>query len=348
MKVPDFGRLKSETIKFSHRFMEGALILLYHRVIDLPSDPQALAVRPSYFAEHLKIIRSFGYPMSLGEMLQSRWRRKFPPRSIVITFDDGYADNLIFAKPALESVDIPATLFVASGQIGSPREFWWDELERLFLQTGTLPPTLDLEIDGQSYAWSLGETAVYDQAVYKDHQQWNVNEKNDPTPRQAIYRALCGTMHSLLPETCQDILAELRAWAGVDSMGRTTHRSLSAEELGHIASGGLIEIGAHTVSHPLLSVLPEKKQLAEMRQSKCDLESILGHSISSFSYPFGYPAAYTSQTVSMAKKVGFDQACANYDGLVWPTTDRFQLPRYLVRDWDGEEFSRRLEDWFEE
>jgi peptidoglycan/xylan/chitin deacetylase (PgdA/CDA1 family) len=80
---------------------------------------------------------------------------------VVITFDDGYADNLHNAKPLLERYDIPATVFVTTGHIGHEREFWGDELDRLLLQPSTLPELLGLSINGSPYQWELGEVAHY-------------------------------------------------------------------------------------------------------------------------------------------------------------------------------------------
>ena len=111
-----------------------AVILLYHRVADLPSDPQLMAVTPRHFAEHLEVIRQSCRPLRLHDLGEA-----LPDRSVVVTFDDGYADNLHHAKPLLAAHDVPATVFVTSGYVGSDREFWWDDLERILLETPSLP-----------------------------------------------------------------------------------------------------------------------------------------------------------------------------------------------------------------
>jgi peptidoglycan/xylan/chitin deacetylase (PgdA/CDA1 family) len=76
---------------------------------------------------------------------------------VAVTFDDGYADNLLNGKPLLECYDVPVTVFVTSGYVGAGREFWADELERLFLQPGTLRQELCLAIKGRTHQWDLGE-----------------------------------------------------------------------------------------------------------------------------------------------------------------------------------------------
>jgi peptidoglycan/xylan/chitin deacetylase (PgdA/CDA1 family) len=112
-----------------------------------------------------------------------------------------------------------------------------------------------------------------------------------------------------------------------------------------LADGGLIEIGSHTLSHPVLAALPVAAQIDEISGSKARLEQLLGHPVTSFAYPFGGRSHYTDQTVAAVREAGFEWACSNFAGMVWPSTDRWQLPRLLVRDWDGDQFARNLEGW---
>jgi peptidoglycan/xylan/chitin deacetylase (PgdA/CDA1 family) len=110
----------------------GAIaILLYHRVARLESDPQQLAVDPERFDAQLTALRATCTPVALVDVPGLLRARRLPKRPVAVTFDDGYRDNLVTAKPLLERHGVPATVFVASGYVGSGREFWWDELERL-------------------------------------------------------------------------------------------------------------------------------------------------------------------------------------------------------------------------
>src|SRR5262249_11986659 len=134
-----------------YRFRSRALILMYHRVTELPNDPYLLAVTPEHFAEQMEEIRRYCVPMRLEELVDELEDGNIPNRGVVVTFDDGYADNLYQAKPLLERYEIPATVFVTAGQVGSRREFWWDELDRLLLQAGTLPSRVLMRLYRKAY-----------------------------------------------------------------------------------------------------------------------------------------------------------------------------------------------------
>jgi peptidoglycan/xylan/chitin deacetylase (PgdA/CDA1 family) len=331
--------------KVRSAFVPGTVILLYHRVAELSADPQLLCVRPSHFLEHLEVCRKVAKVIPLQSLIKSLERGKMPGHGIVITFDDGYSDNLHSAKPLLERHEIPASVFVSTGSVGSDQELWWDELERIFLGPHPLPEVLNLQIHGTRHEWENTPTG-YEENHPRDARSWNLMERNDPSPRHSIYRSLCTALGPLAEKERKRLLHELRAWAGMDSVGRPSHRSLSCHEIRELAQGGLVEIGAHTVTHPVLSSLSGEEQRAEIKDSKSRLEEILGHAVTSFSYPFGLRHDYTAITVSIVKESGFDCGCANVPGILRPKADRFQLPRVVVRDWDGDEFSRRLKEWF--
>jgi len=105
----------------------------------------------------------------------------------------------------------------------------------------------------------------------------------------------------------------------------------------------LIELGAHTVTHPALPALPEASQREEIRQCKLELEQLLGRPVTSFAYPYGQ---YTAETAALVREEGFSSACSTQAGFVNQQTDLFCLPRMRVEDWDGERLARMLSDWF--
>src|SRR5262245_40538012 len=123
----------------------GALILMYHRVADVPADPWGLCVTPQHFAEHMQVLGSCSRPVRLQELTDALATDTVADRTVVVTLDDGYADNLYNARPLLFEHGIPATVFITTGNIGSSHEFWWDELEYLTLHPGILPEKLELK-----------------------------------------------------------------------------------------------------------------------------------------------------------------------------------------------------------
>ncbi len=324
-----------------------AVILLYHRVTDLSSDPQWLAVPPRLFVEHLDVLRRHYHPYSLGELCQKLRAGRVPRRAVVVTFDDGYADNLHEAKPLLERFDVPATVFVAAGKVGGETEFWWDELEGLLIETPSLPASLALTLQGRTHSWSLAPSPQ-EYPPLAAPARWNVTHSSCPTPRHRAYRELAPLLRELDGDTRESVLQDVAGWAGVSRGVRSSHRTMRPDELPRLAGGGLIEIGAHTISHPVLSRLSVDQQRQEVRGSRERLEAILGRPVTSFSYPFGTRGDYTEDTVVAVREAGFRCACSNFGGLVRRGTDAFQLPRYLARDWDGDEFRRRLDGWFKD
>jgi peptidoglycan/xylan/chitin deacetylase (PgdA/CDA1 family) len=316
MRVPGHHRISNAIINVRKRFSRSATILLYHRVTELAADPQLLSVAPARFAEQMQVLRRHASPLSLSELTSIMCNgRKLPRRAVAVTFDDGYADNYLEAKPLLERYDIPATVFVTSGQVGNPQEFWWDDLERLLLSGPDGP----------------------------NHAGWHIERPHDPTPQHERYRRLSEELRNAADATRRTTLHRLAEETGKGVRGRASHRAMTEAEVSDLARSGLIEVGAHTVTHPVLSVADPLTQRSEVAGSKSALERILGKPISSFAYPYGGRQHYTSETVEIVRSLGFSRACSNFPGPVWRRTDIFQLPRMLIRNWDGDEFRRRLE-----
>ena len=324
MRIRGLGRLRAVAGKLQNRISPGSLILLYHRVAELAVDPLLLSVTPKHFEEHLQVLSRLTKPQSLRGLVRSLKANEVTPHGSVITFDDGAADNLHNAKPLLERYNIPATVFVATEYSKGEREFWWDELERLLLIPRELPETLNLKINGTTLNWDL----------------------EPQTSRQQLYQHLGDSLRLMPTAQRFEAIAELQNWSGEGTSPRQTHRALSHAEIRQLADGGLIEIGAHTVTHPVLSAIPVNQQEQEIKQSKLQLEQILNQPVESFAYPYGTKDDYTPATVKLVKETPFTCACSNYKGVVQPQTSLFELPRLVVRDWDGDEFERQLRGWF--
>jgi peptidoglycan/xylan/chitin deacetylase (PgdA/CDA1 family) len=338
------------TVQVKVRAAAGAraLILLYHRVAELAADPWGLAVTPRHFAEQLDALRDYGRTVGLRQLTAALLDGTLENRSVAVTFDDGYADNLHAAKPLLERKDIPATVFVTTGAIGGTREFWWDELDRALLQPSQLPETLNLRISGHTYRWALGDAVQRDVHADQERRSWRAWDGSEPSARHSLYRAIYRLLYPLPEEQRRDAQDELLAWAGVPSFpARESHRALTHQEVIDLAAGELIEIGAHTVTHSLLAATSSSAQRYEILHSKIQLEQALGRPVTSFAYPFGKRGDYSDETISIVRESGFACACANAAGALGQGVDRFQLPRIYVLDWDGDEFIKQLSPWLQ-
>lgn len=340
MSIPGLSHVTG----FIRHIAPKAIILLYHRVSEETWDPQLLCVSPAHFAEHMQILRNYFNPTSLINLRCRMRLNAWPSRSVVITFDDGYADNCHHALALLAENDIPATIFVTSGILNTPRAFWWDELEKLILSNPNLPPYLELRIGNRDYFWEFSSISPGE-----IHNPWHVLSETPLTTRQKAYHVLLKHMHQLPPTEQQDILAKLAEWGGYgDENEQITPRTMSADELVLLSKSKLVDIGAHTVNHPCLAALPVAQQKAEISESKATLEQIINQPVRTFAYPYGTRNDYTKDTVKLVRKAGFQCACSNYTGQINLFSDPYQLPRFIVRDWDGETFEKKLMNWFKE
>lgn len=329
------------------RHQTRALILFYHGVQEAQSDPWRLHLPPARFALQLEIIKRHATVLRLDELVRGLQadskKNPLPRRSVVVTFDDGYANNLTHAKPLLEKYGVPATIFVTSRYLGDQRGFWSNELERLLLSPGRLPAQLRIRINGHSPVWKLEQAAVYRADDYERYCKWNAWQPETPTARHAVYRELYQEMQALPWAEQQRVLAELEAQVELIETPCAQQRFLTQDELHTLAQNELIEIGSHTVTHPLLPGLPLAEQEREIRESKHALEAIINRPVSSFAYPYG---RYSAETASLVRAAGFNCACTAEGTVTQASTDLFELPRCPVQDWDSAQFERLLLWWF--
>jgi peptidoglycan/xylan/chitin deacetylase (PgdA/CDA1 family) len=333
------GRLQTSARRLVRRVPAGTLVLLYHRVATPAVDPWRQSVSPAHFAEHMAVLKREAKPMQLRALRTALRTGKTPRDGVVVTFDDGYADNLLAARPILDRHDVPATIFVTSGALGTPA-FWWDRLARLLLRPGKLPKKLSLPVPGRTHQVKLGQDAEWDDAAAAAHPSWTPWGEEHPTARHRAYRTFYDALLALDAEQRQKALAALPAVAESQA-----DRPLSIGELRTLAENDLIEIGCHTRTHPVLSRLASEAQRDEIRLARRDLGAVIGTPLTSFAYPFGRPEDYDAGTVKLVREAGFSCACSNFASPVGSGADPFQIPRFEVRDWDGDGFAAALRAW---
>jgi peptidoglycan/xylan/chitin deacetylase (PgdA/CDA1 family) len=327
-------------------FHKKAIILVYHRVAEANVDPWALGVSPAHFAAQMQVLTTIANPVSLQDLARAKSDRELPPRPVCITFDDGYADNLHAAKPTLEAFRVPGTVFITPGYIDVPGNLWWDELAKLILDPTSRQEEVSLSLNGYYYACTF-PPAMDELGGPDPLRQWRAWE-SAPGPRQAAYLAIYQKLVRFSEADRAAALEQLRSGTSRPYTDRRQHRCLTEAELRELASGDLVEIGAHTLTHPVLAELPPDQQQHEIGGSRRRLEALTGKSITSFAYPYGKKNHYTGQTVKTVRANGFSCACSNFGGLVTRSSNRFVLPRFQPMDWNGDQFAEALEAWFGE
>lgn len=322
------------------RLRGGRYIFVYHRVATPALDPWGLAVSPANFAEHLDVLRAGGDLLTVGQLASPAGRAGSGPRPrFAVSFDDGYADNLHMVKPLLERRDVPATVFLCPALLSGRGSYWWDALLHILMAPVALPVQLTMELGAERITADLGDGAQA--APRLDDRDWYYS-KPPPSPRHSLYLELWQMIQPLSHSEQQMALASLADWACVDLPAVSEDRPLSVAEASALADGGLIEIGAHTMTHPCLPLISAGRRRTEIEGSKTACSEIAGREVTSFAYPFGKHCAEAAIEVAQA---GFACACTTAAGAVEPATDSFLLPRIHVRDCDGAEFERRLSQW---
>jgi peptidoglycan/xylan/chitin deacetylase (PgdA/CDA1 family) len=131
------SRLNKVVNKY-HKIVHGSCaVLLYHRVTTLESDPQLLSVTPQNFDAQMKWLKQHYNVLTVSQFNKHiKYNHKFPENSVLLTFDDGYADNLHEALPILEKHDLQALFYIATATLNTSNEYWWDAVERILLLNG--------------------------------------------------------------------------------------------------------------------------------------------------------------------------------------------------------------------
>ena len=344
MRLRGLGRVKRYARRMTAPFRSQAVILMYHRIYEASLDPWELCVSPKNFSEHLDHLNRHYRVLTLPQLVRFLKAGQLPKRAIVLTFDDGYVDNLWNAKPLLERFDIPATVFVATGYIGLKGEFWWDELERLILLTPQLPMRLQLTLQGSNYTWDFtGRSDCPATTTPGRATEWEALPNGELTPRYKAFSDLHRLLRPLAHEERRTALAQLRSGMEVADDVRIAYRPLSCDEISQLTNGGLVEIGSHTVTHPVLSAQSTTQQRQEMVESKRTLETVLGRPVTTFCYPYG---DVDKKAVELPEEIGFEAACTTVGRTVTSGVNPCLLPRPFVGNWNGEEFARWLSTVF--
>jgi peptidoglycan/xylan/chitin deacetylase (PgdA/CDA1 family) len=306
-------------------FRPPSVILMYHRVAPLADYPFPTLVSVKCFKRQMACLRESYRVARLTDMAAVSGGRADRRNTVAVTFDDGYADNLTHALPILKAFAIPATIFVSSGYVGRGREYWWDDLARIFEHRQADRRHLTLTIGARTHEWDI----------------------RAPEEASVVRKAVHHLVKGLRLDDRERVFDTLRSWAGVSEAGRPEHLAVDEHQLRALASSDLIDIGGHTVNHPRLGSLPREDQRKEISSNRSHLERLTGTPVRAFAYPFGQPSDFTDDTVDAVREAGFDCACSTVHARVSTDADPYRLPRYPVDDWEPDEFRARLRAYFD-
>ena len=327
--------------KIKSIFKRRAIILMYHRIADSSVDPWELAVNANNFEQHLQILKKTYLVESLPELVEQLQEKKIKKNSVAISFDDGYSDNYFTVKPLLEKYKLPATFFIASGNIDLQKEFWWDELAKILLQTARLPQTLSLEINGRSFFYDLAEETLLTDELLNKHKNYIAD--NPETLRSRLYYKLWEYFSPMNVQEQLHLIEHIRNWAGVAVSARPEYLCMSSDQIKKISANNLFKIGAHTVSHPSLPDHKKEIQHEEILKNEIFLQNITAEKINLFAYPSG---KYNDKTIEILKQEKFKAAFTTNARMIENYSNPFTLGRFQVNNWNGDKFRQMLLKWF--
>lgn len=269
------------------------MIFTLHRV--LPEAPAAfspnaiLQVRPAFLDQVIVRVRELGLEIVSLEEAIRRIESDAPERRfVVLTFDDGYRDNLVNALPILRRQSAPFTIYIPTALVDGVGEVWWVALEDLVARHHSLAVTYRGET-----AYLPTATLAEKHAAYAGLYQ-RMRAMSEPD-RVALLRQLADQYRLDLAAHCRDLIMDWR-------------------EVHILADEPLCTIGAHTVHHYELAKLPTDEARNEIGQSLAVLRAQLGRTPQHLSYPIGSKVAASDREYGLARELGLRSAVTTRPG----------------------------------
>ena len=304
---------RSGVLSAARRLSPNVLTVLnYHRIYD-DSNKDFVAYKPNISAstggfalqmDHLQ--KNYNVISSAQLAAWLRGESTLQPHSAIVTFDDGYYDNLSNASPILYERGLPATIFLTTDYIGSDAPFYWDYVAYCFFYTKKT--VADLPFMGNA-TWidEVSRDRVMDLWIN------NLKKLRDADKQSAISK-LSEILDVFVPD---DAFKQLY---------------LTWDQVRELTAKG-IEMGSHTVSHPILTRIPLSQALEELQTSKKSIEYQIGEPIIGFAYPNGQRTDFSPEVASKVKEAGFELAFTLLPGPTRYNTVKkypFQIRRIFI------------------
>lgn len=271
-----------------------------HRVLPnrswaLPN--RELEITPDYLEQLILSYMGDAYRfVSLDSMVGNLKKMRWPwqKKMVNISFDDGFRDIYEYAYPIFKKYNIPFTIYLTTAFPEGKAEIWWIQLEQLIANNTTL--------------------VVQD----KEYQCRTADEKRQLFNEliQQIYQSL---------DTPSEVFKQWFADYQIDM----DNLALTWDELAEMLSSGLLTVGSHTQSHPMLTKIPTKEVRQELLESKNLIEQHLSISVNHFSYPH---SAYNMEIANELRLIGYKSATLGYGGSIRRGMELMLLNRkYIVQ-----------------
>ena len=314
-----------------------ALVLMYHRVCDIETDPWQLAVSPNNFESQIKALKKNFNVLPLSDLVEQLTVGKIEPNNVYLTFDDAYRDNYLNARPVLEKYNCPATFFIPTHFIGKQQLFWWDELESIFLHTQNLPASLTFSIGEDIYTFQI-ESEPLTEEVRLKQQAW-IWPATPPTYRCKLYLKIWELLRPLPHTKIVEVIDSIRQWGNYSPSQSSENYAMNNDELEVLANNKLFSLGIHTMTHPALASHSKAIQSAEIAGSKDYLNDLGYPQINAIAYPYGN---YNDDTRSIVLQNNIPIGFTTSQEVVTRNSSPLHLGRFQVNNCSGTELIEKL------
>jgi peptidoglycan/xylan/chitin deacetylase (PgdA/CDA1 family) len=307
---------------------QSAAILCYHSVAADPEGqsnyiPTGITVSDHLFDEQMRILRSKYNPVTLDDIAD--WlngSKPLPPRSVAVTFDDGFEDNYTFAAPLMEKYNIFGAFYLTVNAVIKNELPWFCRTIYLFQEAKRRNIILTDE---------------------KRRRTWNLGDPQENREAFVLYSNPCAAMTG---EEMENYVAALEDWFGFKLDLTQGPRMMSFAQAKELRQRGHI-VGNHTFSHGNMGHIPPEAWYQEIMEANKILDRELGGKSEHFSYP--HPCLHPQwqeQSLTLTKKIGFKTAVLTDAGVVTKTSNPLLLQRVYIGNDDTDAFCWRLDNAF--